>query len=68
MSITPDERQDMEQALNILRTSLRRERESRREWQAWALVLQVQLRREGWVDADFHDLRSGLGLSEWGQD
>lgn len=66
--MTPDERLDMEQALNILRTGLQRERENRREWQAWALVLQIQLRREGWVDADFHDLRSGLGLSKWGQD
>lgn len=35
---------------------------------AWAQILTVQLRREGWVDADFHDLRSGLGLQEWGQD
>ena len=35
---------------------------------AWAQVLQVQLRREGWVDADFADLREGLGLQEWGQD
>lgn len=35
---------------------------------AWAQVLQVQLRREGWVDADFHDLKSGLGLEVWGQD
>lgn len=68
MSMTPDERIDTEQALTILRANLQRERESRREWQAWALVLQVQLRREGWVDADFHDLRSGLGLEVWGQD
>ena len=68
MSMTPDERMDTEQALTILRASLQRERESRREWQAWALVLQVQLRREGWVDADFVDLREGLGLQEWGQD
>lgn len=68
MSMTPDERMDTDQALTILRANLQRERESRREWQAWALVLQVQLRREGWVDADFHDLRSGLGLQDWGQD
>ena len=68
MSMTPDERMDAHQALTILRTSLQREREKRREWQAWALVLQVQLRREGWVDADFADLRQGLGLEQWGQD
>lgn len=68
MSMTPDERMDTDQALTILRANLQREREKRREWQAWALVLQVQLRREGWVDADFHDLRSGLGLQDWGQD
>lgn len=68
MSMTPDERQPTDQALTILRASLQRERESRREWQAWALVLQVQLRREGWVDADFADLRQGLGLEQWGQD
>ena len=35
---------------------------------AWAQILTVQLKREGWVDADFADLRSGLGLQEWGQD
>lgn len=35
---------------------------------AWAQILTVQLRREGWVDADFADLRQGLGLQEWGQD
>jgi hypothetical protein len=68
MSLTPDERQDMEQALAILRASLRREREKRRAWQAWALVLEVQMRREGWVDADFADLKEGLGLQKRGQD
>ena len=66
--MTPDQRQPTDQALTILRASLQREREKRREWQAWALVLQVQLRREGWVDADFTDLRQGLGLEQWGQD
>lgn len=68
MSLTPDERLHTEQALVILRTTLRRERDKRRAWQAWALVLEQQMRREGWVDADFHDLKSGLGLQEWGQD
>jgi hypothetical protein len=56
MSLTPDERQDMEQALAILRTSLRREREKRRAWHAWALVLEVQMRREGWTQEDLDDL------------
>lgn len=56
MSLTPDERQDAEQALAILRTSLRREREKRRAWQAWALVLEQQMRREGWMQGDFDDL------------
>lgn len=56
MSLTPDERQDMEQALAILRTTLRREREKRRAWQAWALVLEQQMRREGWTQADLDDL------------
>lgn len=35
---------------------------------AWAQILARQLRHEGWVDADFHDLRQGLGLEEWGED
>lgn len=59
MSLTPDERLDMEQALAILRTTLRREREKRRAWQAWALVLEVQMRREGWTQEDFEDLETG---------
>ena len=59
MSLTPDERQDMEQALAILRTTLRREREKRRAWQAWALVLEVQMRREGWTQEDLDDLPTG---------
>lgn len=59
MSLTPDERLDMEQALAILRTTLRREREKRRAWQAWALVLEVQMRREGWTQDDFDDLETG---------
>ena len=56
MSLTPDERLDMEQALAILRTTLRREREKRRAWQAWALVLEIQMRREGWTQEDLDDL------------
>ena len=59
MSLTADERLDMEQALAILRTTLRREREKRRAWQAWALVLEVQMRREGWTQEDFEDLETG---------
>jgi len=59
MSLTADERLDMEQALAILRTTLRREREKRRAWQAWALVLEVQMRREGWTHADLDDLPTG---------
>jgi hypothetical protein len=59
MSLTPDERLDMEQALAILRTTLRREREKRRAWQAWALVLEVQMRREGWTQDDLDDLETG---------
>lgn len=53
MSMTPDERLDIEQALAILRTSLRREREKRRAWQAYATVLEQQMRREGWTHEDF---------------
>jgi acetyl-CoA acetyltransferase len=53
MSLTPAERLDMEQALAILHTTLRREREKRRAWQAYALVLEQQMRREGWTHEDF---------------
>jgi acetyl-CoA acetyltransferase len=53
MSIAPEERLDMEQALAILHTTLRREREKRRAWQAYALVLEQQMRREGWTHEDF---------------
>ena len=56
MSMRPDERQDLEQALAILRTTLRRERDKRRAWQAWALVLEIQMRREGWTQADLDEL------------
>jgi hypothetical protein len=59
MSLTQDERLDMEQALAILRTTLRREREKRRAWQAWALVLEIQMRREGWTQEDLDDLPTG---------
>jgi hypothetical protein len=56
MSMTPDERQPTEQALNILRTSLQLEREKRREWQAYTLVIEQQMRREGWTQEDLDDL------------
>ena len=56
MSLTPDERLDIEQALAILRATLRREREKRRAWQAWALVLEKQMRLEGWTQGDLDDL------------
>ena len=59
MSLTADERLDMEQALAILHTTLRREREKRRAWQAWALVLEIQMRREGWTQEDLDDLPTG---------
>lgn len=56
MSLTPDERLDTEQALAILRRTVQREREKRRAWQAWALVLEQQMRREGWTQEDLDDL------------
>lgn len=56
MSLTPDERLDTEQAIAILRATLRREREKRRAWQAWALILEQQMRREGWTQGDFDEL------------
>ena len=56
MSIAPHERQQTDQALIILRTSVQREREKRRAWQAYALVLEQQMRREGWTQADLDDL------------
>lgn len=56
MSLTPDERLDTEQAIAILRATLRREREKRRAWQAWALVLEQQMRREGWTQSDLDEL------------
>ena len=59
MSMTADERLDMEQALAILHVTLRREREKRRAWQAWALVLEIQMRREGWTQEDLDDLPTG---------
>ena len=59
MSIAPEERLDMQQALAILHTSLRREREKRRAWQAYALVLEQQMRREGWTCEDLDDLPTG---------
>ena len=59
MSLTADERLDMEQALAILHTTLRREWEKRRAWQAWALVLEIQMRREGWTQEDLDDLPTG---------
>ena len=59
MSMTPDERMDTEKALNILRIALYNEREKRREWQAYALVLEQQMRREGWTCEDLDDLPTG---------
>jgi len=56
MSIAPHERQQTDQALIILRTSVQEEREKRRAWQAYALVLEQQMRREGWTQADLDDL------------
>lgn len=51
-----DERQDTEHALAILRNTLRKERELRQAWQSWALVLEQQMRREGWTQADLDEL------------
>jgi hypothetical protein len=59
MSMTPDERMETEKALNILRIALYNEREKRREWQARALILEQQMRREGWTQADLDDLPIG---------
>ena len=56
MSMTPDERIHTDQALVILRANLHLEREKRREWQAYALVLEQQMRREGWTCEDLDDL------------
>ncbi len=56
MNMTPDERQNTKQALTILRDNLLLEREKRREWQAYALVLEQQMRREGWTCEDLDDL------------
>jgi hypothetical protein len=56
MSMTPDERMHTKQALTILRDNLLLEREKRREWQAYALVLEQQMQREGWTQGDFDDL------------
>ena len=58
MSLTPDKRQDAEQALAILRRIVQRERDRRRAWQAWALVLEQQMRREGWTQADLDELHT----------
>lgn len=54
--LTADERQNTEQALAILRRTVQREREKRQAWQAWALVLEQQMRREGWTQEDLDDL------------
>ena len=59
MSMTPDERQDTRQALTKLRDYLLLEREKRRAWQAYALVLEQQMRREGWTCEDLDDLPTG---------
>jgi hypothetical protein len=56
MSMTPDERIHTDQALVILRSNFQLEREKRREWQAYALVLEQQMQREGWTQGDFDDL------------
>lgn len=56
MSMTPDERIHTDQALVILRANLHLEQERRREWQAYALVLEQQMQREGWTQGDFDDL------------
>ena len=60
MSMTPDERMETEKALNILRIALYNEREKRREWQAWALILEQQMRREGWTQADLDEVQPSM--------
>ena len=59
MNMTPDERIHTDQALVILRANLHLEQERRREWQAYALVLEQQMRREGWTCEDLDDLPIG---------
>lgn len=56
MSMRPDERLSHQQSLEILREALRAEAERRREWQAYAETLEVQMRREGWTQADLDEL------------
>lgn len=57
MSMTPDERMDTEKALNLLRIALYNEREERRAWQTWAMLLEQQMRREGWTQEDLDELQ-----------
>lgn len=56
MSIRPDERLAHAEALERLRELLRDESRRRQAWQAWALVLEQQMRREGWTQADLDEL------------
>lgn len=56
MSIRPDERLIHAEALERLRELLRDESRRRCAWQAWALVLEQQMRREGWTQADLDEL------------
>ena len=56
ISIGIVDRIDRELGLDVMRTKLNAAEDQRRRWAEYAMVLETQLRREGWTQADLDDL------------
>ena len=55
-ALTPDTRAPLADALTLLRAKLERETRQKFAWQAYALALEAQMRREGWTQEDLDEL------------
>lgn len=55
-ALTPETRAHLADALTLLRAKLERETRQKFAWQAYALALEAQMRREGWQQADLDEL------------
>ena len=52
-----EQRQDFEETIRELRQRLGRVTAEASNWRDYALALELQMRREGWTDDDFEELK-----------
>lgn len=57
--MTPAERLEHELALDVLRRALHEAKARALRAEAWAALLEQQMRREGWTQEDLDELKQG---------